>query len=479
MLKSLEETHDERGRGVSLEGRMAAGHRPAGRVRLVFKAVLQAVLVAAILFGAYQGMRYFIVTKPDVPTRPPRETVYAVETATVKSGDHAPVLRLYGEIVAARSVDLRALVGGEIVEVSDDLRAGASVDKGDVLVKIDRFAYEGALVEARANLAEARARLVEIQSQVAAEKGNLTRAREQLDFAERDFERARKLRDSGAVTDRTVEERELLVSQRAQIVDQRTNALAVEEARVVQQQAAIDRLQWRLSEAERNLADTVLIAPFDAVVRAETAEAGRLVNVNDVIATLYDRNDLEVRLTLSDNQYGRIVADAGTVIGRPVEVLWYIGGTPVIYHAKIRRVGAEVALERGGVDVYAKVEMQPGQTPLRPGAFVEVRLADRTYRDAMRIPEAALFGTDHVFAIEDGRTRRRDVTVLAFDEGSLIVKGDLKDGDTIVATRIAEAGDGLKVVDQDEIQTAPAGEEAAETAKAGGDGKAATAGEGK
>ncbi len=479
MLKSLEELPDENRKSVSLDRRTAADHRPAGRVKLVAKALLQTALVAAILFGAYQGMRYFIMTKPDVPTRPLRETVYAVETAKVEVGDYAPKLRLYGEIVAARSVDLRALVGGEIVEVSDGLRAGASVDKGDVLVKIDRFAYEGALVEARANLAEARARLVEIQSQVAAEKGNLTRAREQLDFAERDFERARKLRDSGAVTERTVEERELLVSQRAQIVDQRTNALAVEEARVVQQEAAIDRLQWRLSEAERNLADTELVAPFDAIVRAETAEAGRLVNVNDVVATLYDRNDLEVRLTLSDNQYGRIVADLGTVIGRKVEVLWYIGATPVVYQAKVERVGADVALARGGVDVYAKVEMLPGQTPLRPGAFVEVRLADRTYRDTMRIPEAALFGADHVFVIVDGRTVRRDVTVLAFDEANLIVKGDLKDGDTIVATRIAEAGDGLKVVDQDKVESGPASDAVAGTPATAETDKPASTGEGK
>ncbi|MBL6430726.1 MAG: hypothetical protein HPM95_04120 [Alphaproteobacteria bacterium] len=56
----------------------------------------------------------------------------------------------------------------------------------------------------------------------------MERALEQLAFAERDLDRASQLRESGAVTERTVDERSLIVSQRKQAVDQRRNALAVE-----------------------------------------------------------------------------------------------------------------------------------------------------------------------------------------------------------------------------------------------------------
>ncbi|MXN65972.1 HlyD family efflux transporter periplasmic adaptor subunit [Stappia sp. GBMRC 2046] len=450
MLKQLQDERPEEGRAVSIERHEAEAPRRAGRPLLVFKALLQTLLVAVILYGAYQGMRYFILTKPDVPQRERRETEYVVEMARVRIANHAPILNLYGEIVAARTVDLRALVAGEIVSISQNLKAGGSVARGEELIRIDRFDYEGALIEAKANLAEARARQVENRGLVATERDNLDRAQEQFEFARKDFGRAQQLLESGSLTQRTVEERELLLSQRRQAVEQRRNAVAVAEAKVEQQAAAIERLEWRVQEAERNLADTVLKAPFDGIVRSESAGIGRLVGVNDVVATLYDRDDLEVRLTLSDNQFGRIVADAGTVIGRQVEVVWYIGREPVVYRAVIDRVGADVALARGGVDVYAKVMTEKGKTPLRPGAFVEARLADQTYHDTARIPEAALYGADHVFAVVDGRTVRRDVEVLAFDETHLIVKGDLQDGDVVVATRIAEAGDGLKVVDQND-----------------------------
>lgn len=447
MLKSLEETKPATGTEVGRP--REARQRPARRhpVVLVSKALLQALLALAIVFAAYQGMNRLIAARDDVPTRQARETVYTVVTQVIEMRDHTPMLTVYGEMQAARTADLRALVAGEILRVNPKLEVGGTIDAGEELVAIDPFQYQGAVTEARANLAEARAGLVEARGRVATEEGNVTRAQEQLDFARRDLERASQLVESGNVTERTLDERRLLVSQRQQALEQRRYALDVEKARVEQQQAVIERLEWRLSQAERNLADTVLKAPFDAVVRSETAAIGRLVGVNDVVATLYDRNALEVRFTLSDNQYGRILSETGSMSGRPVEVAWNIGGRPERYTGEIVRTGAEVALARGGVDVFARVTVADGQADLRPGAFVEVTLADRTYPMTARIPEAALYGTDHVYVVVDGRTQKRSVRPVAFDGPHLLVEGDLRDGDVLVATRLDEVGEGVLVED--------------------------------
>lgn len=171
------------------------------------------------------------------------------------------------------------------------------------------------------------------------------------------------------MTERTLDERRLLVSQREQALEQRRNALAVEKARVEQQQAAIDRLEWRLSQAERNLADTVLKAPFDAVVRSETAAIGRLVGVNDVVATLYDRTALEVRFTLSDRQYGPYPVGNGIRRRPPGSCLMAYRREAVVYQGEILRTGAEIAVARGGVDVYARVATRDDVSVLRPGSL--------------------------------------------------------------------------------------------------------------
>ena len=417
------------------------------RTKLVLKALLQTALAFAVLFGAFKGMNQLIATRPDVPKRPVQEKSYAVETSTVQQGDYAPLISVYGQTQAGREVDLRALVGGEIVEVHPDLKAGGKVERGDTLVVIDRFDYEGAVTEARANLAEAQAALVENEGRVALEKANLVRAGEQLEFAQRDLERAEELLGRGAATERTVDDRKLIVSQRQQSVERSENTLALEEAKVVQQKATVERLEWRLENAQRQLENTVLTAPFDAIVRSSAAEPGRLISVNDAIVSLYDSSEFEVRLTLSDNQYGRLLEDSGTVVGRPVDVIWNLGDQPVTYPATVTRIGADVASDRGGVDLIARIDASGAAVPLRPGAFVEVAVPDRTYANSFRIPETAYYGQGTVYVVEDNRLQARLVNALAIDDGFILVRGDLNSGETLLVTRIPEAGEGLLVGD--------------------------------
>ncbi|MCK7610937.1 efflux RND transporter periplasmic adaptor subunit [Roseibium sediminicola] len=432
------------------EGKVA--QRVRGRWTLLLKALLQMLIAFAILFGAVKGMNVLIASKPEVPKRPIQEKSYAVETLNLAAADHAPTINVYGETTAGREVELRSLVAGEVVEVHPDLKAGGAVKQGEVLVAIDRFDYEGAVTEAEANLAEARAGLVESEGGVKLQKGNVVRAQEQLEFAQRDLERAEELLGKGAVTERTLDDRKLIVSQRRQTLEQAQNSLALEEARVDQQKAAIKRLEWRLQNAQRQLENTILTAPFDAIVRSESAELGRLVSINDAIVSLYSSDAFEVRFTLSDNQYGRLLAETGTVVGRPVNVTWYLGNEPVIYPATVTRIGADVASNRGGVEVIARIDGKATSIPLRPGAFVEVSLADRSYAQSYRIPETAYYGDGTVFVVENSRLQPRKVTSLAIDDGWLLVTGALKDGDVLLTTRIPEAGAGLLVKDVVEAQ---------------------------
>jgi len=422
---------------------------------LVLKALLQMLIALAILFGAVKGMNVLVATKPDVPKGPIREKSYTVETLAAVSADHAPTMNVYGETTAGREVELRALVAGEVVEVHPGLKAGGAVRQGEVLVAIDRFDYEGAVTEAEANLAEARAALVESQGGVALQEGNVVRAREQLEFAQKDLERAEDLLGKGAVTERTLDDRKLIVSQRRQTLEQAQNSLALQEARVDQQTAAVKRLEWRLRNAQRQLENTILKAPFDAIVRSEAAELGRLVSVNDAVVSLYGSDAFEVRFTLSDNQYGRLLAESGTVVGRRADVTWYLGSEPVTFPAIVTRIGADVASSRGGVDLIARIDGSKSRVPLRPGAFVEVSLSDRSYANSFRIPETAYYGDGTVYVVKDSRLEPRQVTSLAIDDGFILVEGDLQDGDVLLTTRIPEAGEGLLVKDLSGGQSAP------------------------
>jgi len=407
--------------------------------------LLQILLPLALLAGAYAGYQYLLATKPTVAPEPPQEAVSPVRAVTVTHSSYQPRLTLYGETVAGREVQLRALVSGEVTETSPNLRDGGEVAEGDLLLKIDSFDYEIARAETNAQISETQARLSEIEAQIRAEQAALERAREQLEIAERDLNRAERLVDTGAVSQQTLDQRRLTVSQRQDAVEQREINLSVQQARADQQRAALERLRAGLRSAERDICDSSLRAPFDAYVSEPNAEVGKVLSTNDAVATLVDKSWIEVRVTLSDAQYGRLVRESGGVLGRTVEVRWYVGEEPFAYDAEIKRIGSQIESTSGGVNVYARVKTPQEPTPLRPGAFVEVRVPDVQYEDVVQLPQTALYNNDHVFVIKDGRLTRREVEQVGGTDGYVLVRGDLEDGERVAATRLARPGEGVKV----------------------------------
>ncbi|MEM6460564.1 MAG: efflux RND transporter periplasmic adaptor subunit [Pseudomonadota bacterium] len=440
---------DEKDAEVSSGPSNPAGGPDSGKTRSPIlrggRVLLQVLLMLLVLVGSYAVMNRIIDTQPTREARPFRPSVYSVETATAIAQANRPHLLLYGEVQAARSVELRPLVSGEIIGVNPKLRAGAHVAADDVLFEIDPFYYRGALAEARANLAQARATLTETEARIVAEAEQLESAETQLRLAETDLQRATSLVSSGTLTEKQVEDRRFILSQRQQAVSQRRNNQLIEEARREQQVASIDSLTWKVQQAERDLESAVLKAPFTGVVNAENAEPGRWVSSNDVVVSLYDDDALEVRFTLTDAQYGRISADDDPLIGREIGVVWVVGTTRHEYVGTIDRIAAEIASQRGGVEVVARLDPNGSGFQLRPGAFVEIDVPDRLYRDSFRLPETALFDGSHVYVVEDGRLSRRIVEVAAFDGEDVILSGGLQPGDEVMATHLTQADEGVRV----------------------------------
>lgn len=424
-----------------------AAHARTGKWRLrrvlSFSAkVIAPVLVLVLGIVSFVGLK---ATRPEVPQRPARELVWPVKTVTASFADFQPSIRLYGQTIAGRRVDLRSLVGGEVVDTGANLREGGVIKKGEVLLRVDPFQYEGALDEAKAKLAEARARYREIEATIENEQDALARSKEQLVISKRDLQRAVPLAKRGTVSKKVADDRRLVVSEREQSVELRSNNLSIQQARADQQRAIISQLDWGVRRATRNLEDTVLNAPFDAYVTSVSAEVGRIVSANDQVATLLDANWVDVRFSLSDRQYGRIVSNKRGLEGIAVDVLWHVGDTPVRYRARIQRVAAEIAAEKGGVDIYAQLDDPNTPVSIRAGAFVEVRVPDRAYKNVARLPQTALYRGERVYVIENGRLVGRKVDLVGAAGEQILVRGNLAEGDRVVTTRLSNISDGLRV----------------------------------
>jgi RND family efflux transporter MFP subunit len=364
-----------------------------------FLPVLIIVLAAGIV-------ALLMATRPKLQPVVNEERVWPVEVVRVQRGDVQPMLELFGEVVSGRRSELRALVPGAIVAVGPNFREGAKVAKGELLVQIDPFEYENDVAEQRALLAEAEMRMRTV---------------------ERDLKRIRELYDENNVSEQNLDDALLAVEQQAATLEQRRIGLA---------------------RAERALKESRLTAPYAGVVNGVSADLGKQLSVNDKVAEVIDTGRLEVRFTLSNAQFGRILGDGGALEGRPVGVAWEVGNETLEFSATLARVGAEIDSTTGGVELYADIQSDTA-TPLRPGAFVWTRMPDRTYRNVFRAPDSALYGNDTVYVVRDARMEARRIEVVGYtgDDILFVPAGApaVVDGDQVITTQIREGGAGIRV----------------------------------
>ena len=204
----------------------------------------------------------------------------------------------------------------------------------------------------------------------------------------------------------------------------------------------------QVKKAKRDLANTKVVAPFSGYLANINAREGRVLNPNDQVGTLLDSDNFDVVFNLSDAEYGRFLERNSEVVGRPVNVVWQIGGERIELSAEIERVGAQISQATRGVDVFARID---GKLPsnLRGGAFVTVELLAQPVPDVMAIKKDALYGSNNLFTIENGRLVTRTVDDFIDDGAQILLRSGLQAGDMVLVTRFNEAAPGVavKIVD--------------------------------
>ncbi|MFQ5958749.1 MAG: efflux RND transporter periplasmic adaptor subunit [Alphaproteobacteria bacterium] len=410
----------------------------------MIKPLFKVVLPLAILAGAMAGAWGLWKTRAQMEPEPPQESSWTVAAVSAARVEVRPEMRLFGEVVAGREVELRPLVAGRIVEVGPNFVEGGVVRAGELVVAIDPFDYRADVAEFEARIAEARARLTEIGAELESAKELLTRDREQMTLARHDVDRREKLQGTAAGSQKALDDARMALSQREQQVITRKEAIDRLTAQGEQQEAVVRRWQVALTRARRDLEETRLAAPFGGFLVDTDAAIGKRVGTGDRVARLIDAGRLEARFHLSDTEFSRLLAADG-YRGRPARVIWRVGETEFTFDAEIDRIEGEIDPESGGADLFARIRDAGVEGVLRPGAFVEVRVSDRLYRGVVRLPESALHDGDTVFVVVDGRLAPRAVEVVVRNGADVLVRGALAPQDRIVTTRFPEIGPGVRV----------------------------------
>ena len=146
----------------------------------------------------------------------PEERAWPVTVVSAARVDAQPELRLFGEIVAGREVELRPLVAGTVIDVGPRFLNGGVVREGELLIAIDPFDYRADVDEFEARIAESKARVAEIGATIAATNQIITHDREQLALSRADVDRREKLAGTAAVSKKALDDSRLALSRSEQ-----------------------------------------------------------------------------------------------------------------------------------------------------------------------------------------------------------------------------------------------------------------------
>jgi RND family efflux transporter MFP subunit len=419
---------------------------PRRRMLLILPPIAAGILVLMLMAGNRKPPQQ---AETSVPAKP-------VRTLAVQQVDLIPVAEGYGTVKPAQLWTAVAEVSGRIVELHPRLRDGEILSAGTELLRIDPVDYE-------LNLAQAEAALAELEVQRANAEATLGIEQRNLKIAEREYDRISKLAAKGTASKSNLDdaERSLVNSRNAVQNIRNTPALLPTQRKV---------LEAKRTQAERDLANTRIVAPFNLRVANLKIETDQYVTKGQSLfeGDSVDRVEVLAQFPLSTLRHlfiGRedMHADnalTGDNLPQLVQldplVRLDMGTTRAEWQAEFVRFSDNVDPQTRTMGVVVAVDkpfekIKPGlRPPLSKGMFVQVLLRGRVQPDRLVVPRSAVRDSQLYLVDGEQRLQRRPVEIL-FNQGPIsVLASGLSAGERLVVTDLVPAVDGMPLAPQDD-----------------------------
>lgn len=318
---------------------------------------------------------------------------------------------MIGKGEAIDQVDIVARVSGFVKEVK--VMDGATVQKGDLLYRIEPDSYLATLEARKADLGKAEANL-ELATIELGRKTELL-ARGSAPESERDIARANEL---GA-------------------------------------EAAVKLAKAAILQAELELSYTEIHAPFSGRVGRSSVSVGELVNPNSgALITLVREAPIYVRFSLSEKQLGDVLetletntADLASMEQTPEVFLTLPNGTELKEPGKIIFLDNRISPTTGTISLLA--EFENTRRLILDGAFLQVRIAALQPTLSLLVPQAALQRDqrgDFVLVVNAQQmVEQRYIETGKQVGAAIIVTEGLQEGESVVVEGLQRVRPGVQV----------------------------------
>ena len=374
-------------------------------------------------------------------SRPVRERIYAVNVVVAAAESVIPKISSFGEVRSLRTLEVRAPVGGAIIELSPNFVEGGVIESGEFILAVDPSDAQSAVDLALADQQDAEVQRNDAVRELALAREELSAADRQTDLRMKALERQEQLRERGVGTDIAVENAELVLSSAEQAALNRKKLVAQAATRVEQAESLVERRGIGLKEARRKLKETRLVAEFTGTLSNVNLVQGGLVNANERVAQLVDPDQIEVSFRVSNEQYARTIGTEGSLLPLKVDVQ----GASLSAEATLVRESAVVAEGQTGRLLFAAID-GGRRSGLRPGDFVQVTIQEKPLHGVFVLPAEAADTDQRLLVVgEEERLVEKPVRILRKQGNQIIVAADDLVGNMVVAQRSPVVGAGIRV----------------------------------
>ncbi len=318
---------------------------------IILGIVLVVIILAAFMLRSKDTTQYF--------------------TTKAERGDIREVVQATGTINAVTTVQVGSQVSGRIDKLYADFNT--HVKKDQLVARIEPSLFEGALLQAKADLENARANL-------AAAKANLEKAQAALVQTKADYERTLGLAKAGVMSPQQLD---LAKSN----YDSSVAQVSAGQAAITQAAAQVQQREAAVAVAQTNLDHTFIYAPIDGTVIARSVDVGQTVAASLQAPTLFtiaqDLAKMQVYAKTDESDVGMM---------RPgQQVTFKVDAFPKeTFHGRVTQVRMNATTVQNVVTYDTIIDFDNPDLKLFPGMTAYVTIPVATAESVLKVPNGAL-----------------------------------------------------------------------------------------
>jgi len=215
---------------------------------------------------------------------------------------------------------------------------------------------------------------------------------------------------------------------------------AVTQSEIDDAQSLLDLAKVAVVEAQADLDDRKVIAPFSGYVGLTDIEPGDRVSQSTLITTIDDRAKLFINFSAPESALG-LIDEQTKVTVQP----W--NNRSDLLMAKLSQLDSRIDVANRTLKVRAVLDNKTDK--FRPGLSFKVTMSAEGVQYP-KVPEASLaWGAtnSHVWLAVNGKAVKKPVQIKQRLRGFILVEGDLNEGDKLIVEGIQRLREGSPVAD--------------------------------